>query len=804
MSNVTLAASAGFCFGVKRAIEMAYAEIEKNNGAPLYSYGPLIHNKEVTRDLDEKGLHIIEDLEGVHEGTVVIRSHGVGKFLYDALEEKGMRMVDGTCPFVKKIHTIVNEAWNQGKSIIIAGDGKHPEVQGINGWCGNTAVILESPEEAKAAVLDTEKDYAVVVQTTFRQSKFDDMLAILREKGLKMEISQTICSATEKRQKEAMELSQNVDKMIVIGDKKSSNTQKLVEICKKNCENTVHIETICDLVLKTFKKDDRIGITAGASTPPAIIKEVVVTMSEIENVNVEEVSFEQMLEDSLVTLHTGDVVKGTVIQVVGEEVSVNLGFKSDGVIPRGEFSRDTTVVPSQVVQPGDEIEVFVVRVNDGDGNVLLSRKRIEEQKGMEDIEKAFNEKTVVTGTVTDVVKGGLIAVVNGVRVFIPSSQVSNRFIEDLSVFKGQELEFNIIEMDRVKRRIIGGRKDLVEKEIAAKKAALFETIAVGSKIAGTVSRLTGFGAFVDLGGVDGLIHISEMSWGRISNPREVLKEGQEVEVFVLDVDKEKGKISLSLKDADKNPWKLAADKYAVGSIVEGKVVRMVPFGAFVELEPGVDGLVHISQIANKHVVKPEDELKVGINTQNRQGICQGGKDQYTGYNSGDLTDTTGKGYTTNYAGCDGIHIPSLSVSCTTGTNHTVTFQPGTEAIQDTCQHKCSHCYFKYRDTGYCCRFRVSTYRIQVFAKSCFVPDKPYNGNCCNSPQNDGRKFSDLRNESIRDSRINRTEGYTLGRIGNQTEDDQHVRHGRDKRMHFESRHEESGNHGKCCRKDYTH
>lgn len=609
MSNVTLAESAGFCFGVKRAIEMAYAEIEKNEGEPLYSYGPLIHNKEVTKDLDAKGLHIIESLEGIDKGTVVIRSHGVGKFLYDALEEKGMKIVDGTCPFVKKIHTIVNEAWNDGKSIIIAGDGKHPEVMGINGWCGNSAVILESPEEAAAAELDADKNYAVVVQTTFRQSKFDDMIEILKGKGLELDISQTICSATEKRQKEAMELSKTVDKMIVIGDKKSSNTQKLVEICKKNCENTVHIETICDLVLKSFSKDDRIGITAGASTPPAIIKEVVVTMSE--NVKVEEMSFEQMLEESLVTLHTGDVVKGTVIQVVGEEVSVNLGFKSDGVIPRGEFSRDTTVVPSQVVKAGDEIEVFVVRVNDGDGNVLLSRKRIEEQKGMEDIEKAFNEKTVVTGTVTDVVKGGLIAIVNGVRVFIPSSQVSNRFIEDLSVFKGQELEFNIIEMDRVKRRIIGGRKALVEQEIAAKKAALFETIEAGAKIAGTVSRLTDFGAFVDLGGVDGLIHISEMSWGRISNPREVLKEGQAVEVFVLDVDKEKGKISLSLKDASMNPWTLAVEKYAVGTVVEGKVVRMVPFGAFVELEPGVDGLVHISQIANKHVVKPEDELKVG-------------------------------------------------------------------------------------------------------------------------------------------------------------------------------------------------
>lgn len=610
MSNVRLAESAGFCFGVKRAIELAYAEIEKQNGEPLYSYGPLIHNKEVTNDLDRKGLHIIESLDGVEQGTVVIRSHGVGKFLYDALEEKGMQAVDGTCPFVKKIHTIVHDAWQQGKQVIIAGDSKHPEVMGINGWCENSAVILENPEEAAAAELDLEKEYAVVVQTTFRQSKFDAMLDILREKGLRMDISQTICSATEKRQKEAMELSQMVDKMIVIGDKKSSNTQKLVEICKKNCENTVHIETICDLVLKNFSSGDKIGITAGASTPPAIIKEVVVTMSE-ENVKVEEMSFEQMLEESLVTLHTGDVVKGTVIQVVGEEVSVNLGFKSDGVIPRGEFSRDTTVVPSQVVKAGDEIEVFVVRVNDGDGNVLLSRKRIEEQKGMEDIEKAFNEKTVVTGTVTDVVKGGLIAIVNGVRVFIPSSQVSNRFIEDLSVFKGQELEFNIIEMDRVKRRIIGGRKALVEQEIAAKKAALFETIAVGAKIAGTVSRLTDFGAFVDLGGVDGLIHISEMSWGRISNPREVLKEGQAVEVFVLDVDKEKGKISLSLKDANMNPWKLAVDKYAVGTIVEGKVVRMVPFGAFVELEPGVDGLVHISQIANKHVVKPEDELKVG-------------------------------------------------------------------------------------------------------------------------------------------------------------------------------------------------
>ena len=615
MSNIRVAESAGFCFGVKRAIEMAYEAIGVE--PKLYSYGQLIHNKTVTDDLASKGLEIVESLDGLTEGTLLIRSHGVGKALYDEAEAKGLKILDGTCPFVKKIHNIVHDKLAEGMGIIIVGDGTHPEVIGINGWCENAAVILEDEEAAKTKEIPEKEKYAVVVQTTFRQAKLDKILEILQDRGVNMEVHNTICSATEKRQTEAEELSKTVDKMIVIGGKNSSNTQKLVEICAKNCGNTVHIETICDLVLNNFGKDDKIGITAGASTPPAIIKEVVVTMSEaLENAvqnlgGSEEATFEQMLEESLVTLHTGDVVKGTVIQVVNEEVSVNLGFKSDGIIARGEFSSDPTVIPSKTVQPGDEIEVFVVRVNDGDGNVMLSRKRIEAQKGIEEIEAAYNEKAVVTGTVTNVVKGGLIAVVNGVNVFIPSSQVSNRFIEDLSVFNGQELEFNIIEVDRVKRRFIGGRKALVEQEIAAKRAALFETIQAGSRVNGTVSRLTDFGAFVDLGGVDGLIHISEMSWGRISNPKEVLKEGQEVEVFVLDVDKEKGKISLSLKDADKNPWKLAAEKYAVGSIVEGKVVRMVPFGAFVELEPGVDGLVHISQIANKHVVKPEDELKVG-------------------------------------------------------------------------------------------------------------------------------------------------------------------------------------------------
>ena len=611
--EITVAKSAGFCFGVNRAIESCYNEIGKEK---LYTYGSLIHNKEVTKDLESKGVKVIDSLLGIDDGVVVIRSHGVGKYLYDELESKGLRYIDGTCPFVKKIHNIVKDNFDNNRNIIIVGNPVHPEVVGINGWCENSATIVESLEDAKNINIDNDRETVLVVQTTFRVTKFDDIVSVIKEKIPNLISYNTICSATDERQSEAIELSKKVDKMIVWEDKSCSITQKLYEICKKNCRNTYYMETICDLVLNNFNTNDKIGVTAGASTPSAIIKEVIRTMSEFEtrNANIEEgenISFQELLDQSLVSLHTGDIVKGTVIQVVNEEVFVNLGYKSDGIISRGEFSSDANVVPSQVVKPGDEIEVFVVRVNDGDGNVLLSKKRIEAQKGLEEVEKAFNEKAVVTGKVTSVVKGGLIAIVNGVRVFIPSSQVSNKFVDDLSVFKDKELSFNIIELDRAKNRIIGGRKALIEKEENEKKAVLFDSLEVGKKVTGTVSRLTDFGAFVDLGGVDGLIHISEMSWGRISNPKDVLKEGQTVEAIVLDVDKEKGKISLSLKDADNNPWKVASEKYAVGTVVEGKVVRMVPFGAFVELEPGVDGLVHISQIAEKHVAKPEDELKIG-------------------------------------------------------------------------------------------------------------------------------------------------------------------------------------------------
>lgn len=601
--EIILAKSAGFCFGVKRAIECAYNNI--TGSGKIYTYGPLIHNKFVISDLEEKGVSVIDNFDDIADenATVIIRSHGVPKAIYSELDERKINYIDCTCPFVKKIHNIVNDAYNNGDEIIIVGNKEHPEIIGINGWAENSGIIINSPEEALNTNIEKNKNYTLVVQTTYQTDIFAEISKIFC-KFANVKIHSTICSATDDRQKEAVEIAKKVDKMIVIGDSKSSNTRKLFEISKKYCKNTFLCETIYNLQLNILRKSDKIGVTAGASTPPVIIKEAINIMSENEN-------FAEMLDKSLITLHTGDVVTGTVISVSNGEVSVNLGYKSDGIIPRNEFSENPDVDPADVVKAGDEIEVFVVRVNDGDGNVLVSKKRLEANKGYEEIEEAFNNKTTIKGKITEIVKGGLIALINNKRVFVPSSQISNRFVEDLTEFKNKEFDFNILEFDKAKRRIIAGRKELVQKEIAEKRKKVFESIHAGDKIEGTVSRIVDFGAFVDIGGVDGLIHISEMSWGRVKKVSDVLSEGDKVTVTVLDVNSEKGKISLSLKDVNNDPWKSAPEKYAIGNIVEGKVVRMVPFGAFVELEEGVDGLIHISQISYKHIAKPEDVLEIG-------------------------------------------------------------------------------------------------------------------------------------------------------------------------------------------------
>ncbi|MBO5087039.1 MAG: bifunctional 4-hydroxy-3-methylbut-2-enyl diphosphate reductase/30S ribosomal protein S1 [Lachnospiraceae bacterium] len=601
--KVILAKTAGFCFGVKRAVDTVYEQVGKGD---VYTYGPIIHNEEVVKDLESKGVRVVEDeneLRALSSGTVVIRSHGVERRIYDVIKENSLELVDATCPFVKKIHNIVDKDSAEGKQIIIIGNRQHPEVMGIVGWCNTDPIVLENAEEANDLVLPEGQPVSLVSQTTFNHKKFNSIVEIFEKKGYNITVYNTICNATEERQKETASIAQQVDAMIVIGGRNSSNTQKLYDISKKECANTYYIQTLVDLDLAAFESVGRVGITAGASTPNHIIKEVHGSMAE---------DFGTMFEASLAEesrISVGKVVKGTVIDVKENEIILNINYKADGVITKSEYSNDVNVSLKDKVQVGETIEAKVVKTNDGDGQVLLSVKRVAAEKANEKLEEAFNNEEILKGVVTQVLDGGLSVTVEEARVFIPASLVSDVYEKDLTKYKGQEVEFKITEFNPRKRRIIGNRKMLIEKEKKAAKEALFAKINVGDTVEGTVKNVTDFGAFIDLGGADGLLHISEMSWGRVDNPKKLFNVGDAVKAIIKDIQGEK--IALSLKFEDSNPWLTAADKYAVGNIVTGKVARMTDFGAFVELEPGVDALLHVSQIAKEHIEKPSSVLSVG-------------------------------------------------------------------------------------------------------------------------------------------------------------------------------------------------
>ncbi len=602
--EVLLAKTAGFCFGVKRAIDMVYDQVEKGN---VYTYGPIIHNEEVIKDLESKGvriIHSIDDFDQIQgDGIVVIRSHGVEKSIYDKVKEKNMELVDATCPFVKKIHNIVNQDSKDGRKIIIIGDITHPEVQGIMGWCNGEPVVVDSVESAEKLSFGDDESISVVSQTTFNHKKFNSIVEIFEKKGYNTIVYNTICNATEERQKEAAFIAKQVDAMIVIGGKNSSNTQKLYEISKKECANTYYIQTLVDLDLATFESVGRVGITAGASTPNHIIKEVHGSMAE---------DFGKLLEEQFAEenkISTGKIVKGTVISVKEDEIILNINYKADGIITKNEFSNDPSISLTEKVHEGDEIEAKVIKTNDGEGQVLLSVKRVAAEKANEKLEEAYNNGETLKGVVTQVVNGGLSVAVDEAKVFIPASLVSDTFERDLSKYMNQEIEFKITECNPRKRRIIGDRKVLVAAKKQELKEALFAKIQVGDRVKGIVKNVTDFGAFIDLGGADGLLHISEMSWGRVDNPKNVFSVGDEVEAIIKDIQGEK--IALSLKFEETNPWVNAAEKYAVGNVVKGKVARMTDFGAFVELEPGVDALLHVSQISRERIEKPSSVLSVG-------------------------------------------------------------------------------------------------------------------------------------------------------------------------------------------------
>lgn len=613
--KVTLAKTAGFCFGVSRAVEMV--EREAGSGKRTVTLGPIIHNRHVVERFAAMGVRTVDTPGEIEPGcTVVLRSHGVPRAVQEELEGRGLEIVDATCPFVKRIHRIVAEAETRGRQPVIIGSAAHPEVVAIAGWCEHPLIFGDEKELEnwlRSGEGRDEKPITMVSQTTGTQALWKSCCKILKKVYTNSEKFDTICRATEERQKEAIALSELCEAMIIVGDAMSSNTKRLAMICSEHCKNVSLVDSADELDRKLYSGVQSVGITAGASTPAWIIKEVNNQMSDeirTETAAGEE-NFAELLEQSIKTLSTGEKVTGVVTSITPTEVYVDLGTKHAGYIPYNELSSDPNVKPADLFQVGDEIEVFVGRVNDVEGTVMLSKKRLDTVKSWEEIEKACEEKTVVEGIITEENKGGLVASVKGVRVFIPASQTGIPKGGDLSVLLRQNVRMKITEVNSARRRVVGSIRAVASEERKAAAEKLWSEIEVGKKYHGVVKSLTSYGAFVDVGGVDGMVHVSELSWSRIKNPAEVVSVGDEIDVFVISYDPEKRKISLGYKTTETNPWNIFMNQFKIGDVATVKIVKMMTFGAFAEIIPGVDGLIHISQIADRRIGKPEDVLSEG-------------------------------------------------------------------------------------------------------------------------------------------------------------------------------------------------
>ncbi len=613
--KVILAESAGFCYGVERAVELAEQTARERGGAML---GSLIHNDNVIAELSALGMRRIDSPDEAGAGeAVLIRSHGERREVLDELAARGAEIVDATCPNVRRTQQLVSDAEREGRQVVVIGEANHPEVIAIASRCRGAAVC-DSPEAVQAlfrsGALDADRPLLVVAQTTCIRSIWENCLNFLKKECTNLKVCDTICGATQRRQTEAAKLAAKVDVMVVVGDRKSANTRHLTEICKEACPRVVQIETADELSPDVFIGCMAAGLTAGASTPASIIKEVYATMTEEirnETKAAEGESFEEMLEKSFKTLNTGDKVTGVVTAIGATEIHVDLGCKQAGYIPISELSADPDVKAEDIVHVGDEIETYIVRVNDVEGYATLSKKRLDAVKVWEDIEKAVEDKTILEGTVSDVNKGGIVVSVKGVRVFVPASQSGQPRDADLSTMIKQSVKLRVTEVNRARRRVVGSIRSVMSEARAAAQAEVWNNIEVGKHYDGVVKSMTSYGVFVDIGGVDGMVHISELSWSRIKHPSEVVKVGDHLDVYVISFDAEKRKISLGVKDRTKNPWDVFMNTYKVGDVAKVRIVKLMTFGAFAEVVPGVDGLIHISQIADRRIEKPGDVLTEG-------------------------------------------------------------------------------------------------------------------------------------------------------------------------------------------------
>ena len=607
---VRVAKSAGFCYGVRRAVDMA--EKAAAQGV-VYLLGHITHNDHVIRRLEDMGAVTISSPEEAPEGsTVLIRAHGEPDCTYRALEVRGCQVLDATCPNVTRIHEIVREAEGRGRIPVVVGEANHPEILGILG-CTRRGMVVSGWEELEQILQKvpdfTGKPLTFVSQTTAILANWEKIVENAKKVCTNAEFFDTICNATSKRQSEALELAAQCGAMIVIGDPKSSNTRRLTQLCAGECPVVIQTERGADIDRKQFRQIDTLGITAGASTPEWIIKEVSNKMSD-EIMEIEQ-SFAEMLEESFKILNTGDRVTGTVAAITPTEVQVELGVKYPGTIPLSELSDDPDVKVEDIAKVGQEIEAIVMLVSDRDCVVKLSKKRLDADKNWETVENAVENKDVLEGIITEENKGGLVANVKGIRVFIPASQSGKPRGADLSEMVKTRVQLRITEVNRARRRVVGSIRAVAAEARAAAAAAIWDNIEVGKRYSGTVKSLTSYGAFVDIGGVDGMVHISELSWSRIKTPSEVVSVGDPIDVYVISFDPEKKKISLGVKDHSQEPWTVFTEKYSVGDVAPVRVVKLMTFGAFAEIVPGVDGLIHISQLADHRVEKPGDVVSEG-------------------------------------------------------------------------------------------------------------------------------------------------------------------------------------------------
>ncbi|MDD3428778.1 MAG: bifunctional 4-hydroxy-3-methylbut-2-enyl diphosphate reductase/30S ribosomal protein S1 [Oscillospiraceae bacterium] len=605
--NIVKAKSAGFCFGVDRAVKLTYDLLAQ--GHKVATLGPLIHNAQCVADLESKGAVTANSLEEIPKGyEVVIRSHGVGQTIYDTLAQKGCVVHDATCPFVKKIQKIAEQCGHEGKTLLIAGDAAHPEVQGIVGHSSGDVRVFADISQLKAIfeAQNAPNEVICVAQTTYEVTKWLECREYLKKVCTNSAIFDTICSATSTRQQEAEELSRTCEIMVIVGGRHSSNTQKLVSVAAKHAK-AIAVETAADLDLTIFKGVQTAGVTAGASTPSSIIEEVLSKMSEV--LQTEELSFEEMLEQSFQPVFRNKILKGVVTAINPNEIFVDIGAKQTGIVKLDEMTDDPSAKMEDLVKIGDELELVVIKTNDVEGLTTLSKKRIEAKEGQAIVEKAAEDGSILEVYITEAVKGGLVAMVKGVKVFIPASQATLRRGEDFTALVKTKVNIKIIEC--AGRRVIGSIRAVLSAEADAAKEKFWADVEVGKTYTGVVKSLTAYGAFVDIGGVDGLVHISELSWNRIKHPSEVVSVGDTIEVYVKELDAENKKVSLGYKKTEDNPWELLKNNYPVGSTFKAPVVSITKFGAFVRILPGIDGLVHISEISNERVEKVSDVLEVG-------------------------------------------------------------------------------------------------------------------------------------------------------------------------------------------------